>query len=101
MEAPDIAETSEIELQRFRLDEPFARHVIDHKMREVRLPGDGTKSCEFRCGETGDIVGVGVRMAHPLELGVVRGGGRAGSAAQLFNAPCAPHPEAPKDNWSR
>ena len=51
MEAPHIAEACEIELQRFRLDEPFARHVIDHKMRKIRLPGDGTKGCEFRCGE--------------------------------------------------
>src|SRR4051812_36974340 len=35
-----IAETRDIELQRFRLQQPAARYVVDHQMSEIRLSGD-------------------------------------------------------------
>jgi hypothetical protein len=51
MEGAVVAETREIKFQRLRLDQPYGRHVVDHKMREIRLTGDRAKRGEFRRGK--------------------------------------------------
>ena len=81
-----VAEAGEIELERLRLDQPAARHVVDHQMGEIRLAGDRAKAGEFRRGEAGDIIRVAMRIGHAVELSLCgEAGGRAGvRAASVF-----------------
>ena len=48
MKSAVIAEGMQEQLERFALDDPFAGHVIDHEMREVRLAGHRAKAGELR-----------------------------------------------------
>src|SRR6185437_16645856 len=68
MESAVIAEARDIELQGFRFQEPLARYIVDHHMREIRLPGNRTERREFRCGETHQIEGVALRIGNAVEL---------------------------------
>src|SRR3954468_15917409 len=43
-----VAKRLQIELQRFRLDQPFLRYVVDHQNSEVRLTGHRADGGEFR-----------------------------------------------------
>ena len=63
-----IAKAREIELERFRLQQPRSRHVIDHEMRKVRLAGDRAQRGEFRRREPRDIIGVFLRIGHAVEF---------------------------------
>ena len=52
VEGAMVAEARDIEFQRFRFQQPLARHIVDHQMREIRLAGDRAERGEFRRGET-------------------------------------------------
>src|SRR5262249_23898247 len=80
VEGADIAEAAEIELERLRLEEPFFWRVVDHEVRKIRLAGDRTECGEFRGGEPRHIVGVGMRIRHPIEDRHLR---RSGETARL------------------
>ena len=51
VEGAVIAEAGDIEFQRFGFQQPLARHVVDHEMREIRLARDRADRGEFRRGE--------------------------------------------------
>ena len=67
VEGADVAEAAEIELERFRFDQPFSRHVVDHEVGEIGLTGDRAQRGEFRRGEARDVVGVGMRVGDAIE----------------------------------
>src|SRR5262249_57875659 len=56
---------------RFRFDQEGARHVVDDERGEVRLAGHRTYRRKFREREAGDIVGIGMRIGHAVEYGLV------------------------------
>jgi hypothetical protein len=62
-----IAKAVEIELERLRLHEPAARHVVDHQRGEIGLAGHWAHQGEFREGKTRDIVGIRMRIGHAVE----------------------------------
>src|SRR5262245_62178464 len=84
VKAADVAEAGEIELERFRLEEPFPRYIVDHQMREVGLTGDRAERGELGRGEARDVIGVGVRVGHTVELGLRRRGGEAAQSAEML-----------------
>ena len=47
VERPEIAEAREIELQRFRFEQPALRRIVDDEMSEVRLAGDRAEAGEL------------------------------------------------------
>src|SRR6516225_9661916 len=83
MESAMIAEAVEIKLQRFRFHEPAARRVIDNERREIWLAGNRTDHSKFRKGEPRDIIGVRMRVWHPVEHRIARRGGDADRTAKL------------------
>src|SRR5829696_2028812 len=50
VEGAVIAKAGDIEFQRFGFQQPLARRVVDHEMREIRLASDRAYRGEFRCG---------------------------------------------------
>src|SRR4051812_4325060 len=60
VEAADVAEAAEIKFERFRLDQPSSRHVVDHEMGKIGLARDRAKGGKFGRGEAGDVVRVGM-----------------------------------------
>jgi hypothetical protein len=83
VEGAVVAEGVEVELERFRLHQKFRRGVVDHQMGEVGLAGDRAQRREFRRGETGEIIGVGVRIVHAVEHGLFGRRRDARSIAEL------------------
>src|SRR5262249_13724318 len=69
VETAVITEAAQKKLQRFRLHEPFPRHVVDHEVREIWLAGDGTKRGEFRRSEARHVARIAVRVLYPVERG--------------------------------
>src|SRR5262249_14993363 len=68
VECTVIAEASNVKLQRFRLQEPLARGIVDDEMRKVRLPRDRTDRSELRHGEAHQIVCACLRIGDAVEL---------------------------------
>ena len=83
MESAMIAEARDIKLQRFRFQQPLARHIIDHEMGEIRLAGDRAERGEFRRREPHHIIGVLLRVGHTIERRLVGRGGPWHGAAEL------------------
>src|SRR6185369_6005569 len=83
VKCPVIAEAGEVELQRFGLDEIAARHVVDDEVREIRLTGDRAESRKLRRSEARDVVGIPLRIRHPIETRLVRRRRRRRGATQL------------------
>ncbi len=69
MEGPVIAEGLQVKLEGFGFDQPVLGSVVEHDVREIRLPGHGAKGGELRCGEPRKIKAVGVRIGDPLQDG--------------------------------
>ena len=87
-----VAERGEVELQRLRLHQPVARHVVDHQQCEVGLAGHRAQRGELRAGEAGDVVGIGVGVRHAVEQRLVRRGGQGDVAAELKMCLCCHEP---------
>ncbi len=62
VEGAVIAKACEIKFQRLRLDQPFARHIVDDEMGKIRLAGDRAERREFRCCEARSIVSIRMRI---------------------------------------
>ena len=84
VEGAVIAEAVEIKLQRLRLDEPAARHVVDHHDAEVGLAGDRADRGEFRKREPRDVIRVGLRIRHAVEHRLVGRGGQGARLSEQF-----------------
>ena len=84
MEGAVVAEAVEVELQRLRLDQPAARHVVDHHDAEVGLAGDRADRGEFRKRETRDVIRVGLRVRHAVEHRLVGRGGQGARLSEQF-----------------
>ena len=83
VEGAVISEGIQIELQRLRLDQELVRNIVDDEMREVRLAGDRAERGEFRHREARHVMGVRMRVRHPVENGGIGGGRNGGRAAEL------------------
>ena len=86
MKSAVIAEAAQIELQRFRLDEPFGRRVIDDEMGEIGLAGHRAKRREFGRGEPHEIGFARMRIWHDVEFGLVWRRGHSGFLAEQGGA---------------
>jgi len=63
-----VAKTRDKEFQRFRFQQPLARHIVDHKMREIRLAGDGAQEVNSGAVNRTHVIGVPLRIGHAVEF---------------------------------
>ena len=67
MEVAVVAEAEEVELERFRLDEPLRRYVAYRKRREVGLACLRAEGRELGRGERHPVVAVGVAVVEGVQ----------------------------------
>jgi len=83
VESAMVTETRDIEFEGFRFQKPLARHIVDHKMREIRLSGHRAKCGKFRHDEPHHVIGVGLRIGHAVKLRKLGAGWPSDGPAKL------------------
>lgn len=78
-----VAETVEVELERFGLDQITCRQIIDDQMRKIGLTGNRAEGRKLRRSETRNIIRADVGVRNAVENRPVGGTGNGAWAAQL------------------